>query len=108
MKKHTPAPEGYYEDDADDEHELDVEQASIRARLQQRLMAVFGTSYGISVAVHLAILAILATIIITTPAEPTTARLSVSRAEPIPPATERRPDIQEQREVPLPENEHVP
>ena len=67
MKRHTPAPEGYYEDDADEVDDLAHDQTTLRSRLQQRVVAVLGTSYGISIAVHVAILLVLATILIASP-----------------------------------------
>lgn len=103
-KRHTPVPEGYY-----DEEELDDEGASTRARLHQRLAAIFGTSYGISVAVHLAILLILATIIISTPPPPSqNVPLSVHRLPPERPEKDRTPDVKDREPVPLPEQVEVP
>ena len=52
--------EGYYEDDGDF---LEEEPQ----RLRQRVLAVFGTSYGISFLVHGALLLILMTIVIAAP-----------------------------------------
>ncbi len=111
MKKHTPAPEGYYEDDADEVEDLaqDREETTLRARLRQRVVAVLGTSYGISAAVHVAILLVLATIIITSPPAEQSAELQVSRrADPPKLDEDRTPDTRDQPEVPLTEPVETP
>lgn len=101
MKKHTPAPEGYYEDDPDDAHDLALDEVTLRARLRQRLAAVMGTSYGISALVHVAILLVLATIIITSPAAQEPRLIHVSHAvEP--------PKLEEERERDLKDTPPVP
>lgn len=107
MKRHTPAPEGYYEDDADEVDELDPGAA--HAGLRQRVAAVFGTSYGISIAVHVAILLVLATILIATPPPEAVAQLQVvPRAAEPPRLEERTPDLKDSPLVPLEEPVETP
>ena len=55
----------YYEDDGEFDDEFDLPDEEDR---RNRLIKVFSGSYGISIAVHVAILLILATIVIATPA----------------------------------------
>jgi hypothetical protein len=101
VKSRTPAPEGYYEDDADEVADLDRAQLTLRDRLRATGAAVFGTSYGISIAVHVAILLVLATIMIATPPPEAKAELQVSRAIESPKLEERTPDLKDSPEVPL-------
>ena len=58
--------EEYYEDDGEFGDEDEFELAT-KEQLRNRVIAVFSTSYGISIALHVALLLILATIIITSP-----------------------------------------
>src|SRR5688572_25531576 len=98
----TPAPEGYYEDDADDLQVLEEETTSLRARLRQRVMAILGTSYGISALVHVAMLLILASIVIARrPDDPKDARLIVRPPQVVEEYPEATPDVKDQLEVPL-------
>ncbi|MCO5165505.1 MAG: terpene cyclase/mutase family protein [Planctomycetes bacterium] len=109
MKKHTPAPEGYYEDDPDDVHDLALDEVTLRARLRQRLAAVMGTSYGISALVHVAILLVLATIIIASPAAQEPKLIQVSHAvEPPKVEEERERDLKDTPLVPLEEQVETP
>lgn len=109
MKKHTPAPEGYDDDDADALDALDPDATAARARWRQRLTAVLGTSYGISAAVHVAVLLVLATIIITSPPAEQPAVLRVlERREPPRLDEDRRPDVKDQPQVPLEEPVETP
>lgn len=77
---------------------------------QGRWLAVLGSSYGLSAAVHVAILLILATILIATPAPEKEAVLLVSTPPPPPPPydPERERDMHRQDLVPLPEQVEVP
>ena len=109
MKKHTPAPEGYYDDDAEEVDDLDRDVSTLRARLRQRVAAVMGTSYGISAGVHVAILLVLATIMIASPPLPQEAALHVSpRVDPPRIEEDRTPDLKDQPEVPLKEATETP
>lgn len=56
--------EEYYEDEGEFDEEFEPE--SVEGR-RNRIIAIFSTSYGISIAIHVAVLVILATIIIATP-----------------------------------------
>ena len=70
--------EEYYEDDgefADDEFDLPNEEERLN-----RLIAVFSTSYGISIALHVALLLILATIVIAT-AQPEKEAVVIAKRE---------------------------
>lgn len=70
--------EEYYEDDgefADDEFDLPNEEER-----RNRLIAVFSTSYGISIALHVALLLILATIVIAT-AQPEKEAVVIAKRE---------------------------
>jgi hypothetical protein len=111
MSKRTPAPEGYYDDEDDLEDFVDPEVSEQRASVRQRFVAIFSTSYGISALVHVAILLILASIILTRPPEPTEAVLSVRpRTPPIElvnpiKATEDQPKIETLEQVDIPQDE---
>ena len=90
---------GYYEDDGYDE-----DWALGNPSLKSRFYAVLGTSWGSSIAIHLAILAILATIIVATPAQQERAVLLVKK----PPVVETPPDpLLEPDEIDMPELEPV-
>jgi hypothetical protein len=96
--------EGYYEDD-----ELDEDCLELRERIKRRVFAVFGTSYGISVLVHVAILLILATIVIAGPAAVQEAKIMVTKANlPKPYDREKDKALEPEPEIPIPEETKDP
>lgn len=99
--------------DDEDDHGLDdegLEAEGLRERLRRRVVAVFGGSYGLSVLVHLAILAVLATIVIAAPPEERSVTLMPTRppTEPYKPTPQAELDLKETPPVPRPESEQVP
>ncbi len=95
MGKHD---EGYYEDEGEF---LDEYEAPTRLALRQRIVAVFSTSYGISIALHVGLLLILATIVITSPPKAKDATIQV-----IPPPVVQKYDPEAERA--MEKNELVP
>jgi hypothetical protein len=98
-RRHTPAPEGYYEDE--EEAPLDVGVEAGRSRLRQRLAAVLSTSYGLSLMIHVAVLLVLATIILSGPPAERVAVLQMGPPVPPPPPydPERRKDMHRQEKL---------
>ena len=98
----------------DDEDSWDEELAAEWAAEEQggrdrRWWALLTSSYGLSAAVHVAALLVLATIIITGPPAEKEVELKVSTAPPLPPYEEERPrDLKRQELVPIPEQAEVP
>ena len=68
MGKHDDDEE-YYEDDGEYTDEEGEGELPTEEERRNRIIAVFSTSYGLSAVLHIAVLLILATIIITTPRE---------------------------------------
>ena len=98
------------DDDSWDE-ELEAEwRAEEEGPDQRRWLAVLGSSYGLSAAVHVAILVVLATILIAAPSPRTEAVILVGKTPPPPPPydPERERDLHRQEEVPIPEQVEVP
>ncbi len=101
----------HYDDDDDcwDEEFEGEELEEERQNFARRFAAVMGTSYGISVLVHVALLVILGLIVIAAPPEPAAATILVNRT----PAIERYDpdkvkDTEKRPDIPMPATEEEP
>ncbi|MGE0708112.1 MAG: prenyltransferase/squalene oxidase repeat-containing protein [Planctomycetota bacterium] len=99
-----------YEDEFyDDEELLEEDSLALRERLRRKVVAVFGTSYGISLLVHGAVLLILASIVIAgAPAEREAKVLTniERRIDPVDP--EIKTALKKTPEIPIPDDNKVP
>jgi hypothetical protein len=98
MSKHDED-SGYYEDDG----EFLEDELPSAVALRHRLVAVFTTSYGLSIAAHVGLLLILATIIIASPPKKKEAKVTVN-----PVVKPRIPDPEAERAMELSEDIPIP